>query len=103
MDEKIFQIILALIPLIGTILTVYIIPLIREKVDNEKLTKYKYWVDMAVKAAEMLWTESGMGEDKKEYVVEFLTNMFNRDEVVITEEQMDVLIEACVQEMKKNK
>ena len=100
MDERLFQIVLAIIPVLGTIITVFIIPLIKEKIGAEKLAKYEYWADLAVKAAEMLWTETGHGEDKKQYVVEFLTNMFNKKKVVITEEQMNILIESAVKQLK---
>lgn len=100
MDEKLFSVILALIPVLGTILTVYIIPFIKEKIGNEKLSKYEYWVDIAVKAAEMIWTETGHGADKKKYVVEFINNMFNSKKIVITEEQINVLIEASVKQLK---
>lgn len=100
MDEKLFSLILAIIPVLGTIITVFIIPLIKEKIGAEKLAKYEYWADLAVKAAEMLWTETGHGEDKKQYVVEFLTNMFNKKKVVITEEQMNILIESAVKQLK---
>ena len=100
MDDKLFALVLALIPVMGTILTVYIIPLIKEKIGNEKLVKYEYWADIAVRAAEMLWKESGKGEDKKAYVVDFLNNMFNKDKVVITEQQIELLIESCVKQMK---
>lgn len=100
MDEKIFDLILLLIPIIGTILTTYIIPLIKEWIGNEKLAKYEEWTSMAVRAAEMIFSESGMGEKKKAYVIEFLTDMFNKNKVVITDEQMQILIEACVKQMK---
>ena len=100
MDEKLFSLILAIIPVLGTIITVFIIPLIKEKIGAEKLAKYEYWADLAVKAAEMLWTETGHSEDKKQYVVEFLTNMFNKKKVVITEEQMNILIESAVKQLK---
>ena len=100
MDERLFQIILAIIPVLGTIITVFIIPLIKEKIGAEKLAKYEYWADLAVKAAEMLWTETGHCEDKKQYVVKFLNNMFNKKKVVITEEQMNILIESAVKQLK---
>lgn len=103
MDERLFQIILAIIPVLSTILTVYIIPLIKSKIGNENLAKYEYWASLAVKAAEMLWTETGHSEDKKQYVVDFLNNMFNKDKVVITEQQIDILIESAVQELNKDK
>lgn len=102
MDNGLFEIILALIPVIGTILTVYIIPLIKEKVGNEKLAKYEYWASMAVNCAEMIFKEQGMGADKKEYVVNFLNDMFNKKKVVITKEQIEILVESAVKQMKLN-
>lgn len=103
MDDRLFQLILALIPVLGTILTVYIIPLLKEKIGNEKLEKYKEWATMAVKCAEMLWTESGKGQDKKAFVLEYLNNLFNSKKTVITDEQLNVLIEAAVEELNKEK
>lgn len=100
MDERLFQIILASIPVIGAIVTGFVIPFIKEKIGIEKLAKYKYWAEVAVKAAEMMWTESGCGADKKQYVVDFLNNMFNKNKVVITEQQIDILVESAVKQMK---
>lgn len=102
MDSRIFDLILALIPILGTILTVYIIPYIKEKIGNEKLAKYEYWASTAVNCAEMIFKEQGMGENKKEYVVNFLNEMFNKNKVVISEEQINILVESCVKEMKLN-
>lgn len=103
MDEKIFQIILALIPVLGAIITYFVIPLLKEKIGTEKLIQYKEWTTLAVKAAEMLWTESGMGADKKQFVIDYLNKIFNEKKIVITEEQLNVLIEAAVQELNKDK
>lgn len=100
MDERIFELILTIIPVLGTIITVFIVPYIKEKIGNEKLAKYEYWVDTAVHAAEMLFTESGSGEKKKEYVINFLMNMFNKNKINITKEQMEILIEATVKQLK---
>lgn len=100
MDEKIFQIILASIPVFGAIITGFIIPFIKEKIGAEKLAKYEYWTSMAVKCAEMIFKEQGMGEAKKEYVVNFLNEMFNKNKVVITSEQIEILVEAAVKELK---
>lgn len=100
MDDRLFELILACIPILGTILTLYIIPLIKEWIGNEKLDKYEEWASMAVKAAELMWTESGMGANKKAYVVDFLTDMFNKNKIVITEQQMEILIESAVKQLK---
>ena len=103
MDERLFQVILALIPVLGAIVTYFIIPFLKEKVGNERLTQYKEWATLAVRAAEMIWTETGHGADKKAYVVSYLNDLFNENKVVITEEQINILIEAAVQELNKNK
>ena len=101
MDQRIFDLIIAIIPVLGVILTSFIIPYFKEQIGNEKLNKYQEWANMAVKAAEMIFTESGMGAEKKEYVVKFLTEQFNKNKVVITEEQMNILIESAVKMMKE--
>ena len=101
MNDKLFELILAFIPILGTILTLYVIPYFKELIGNEKLGKYQEWVTMAVKAAEMIFTEKGMGVQKKEYVVKFLTEQFNKNKVVITENQLNILIEAAVKQMKE--
>lgn len=100
MDNRLFQIILAVIPVLCTILTVYIVPYIKAKIGTENLSKYEYWVNIAVKAAEMIWTETGHGADKKQYVIEFMNNMFNSKKIIITEEQINLLIESAVKNMK---
>lgn len=100
MNDKLFDLILAIIPVLGVIITGFIIPFIKEKIGSEKLAKYEYWVTTAVQAAEMLYTESGMGAEKKQYVVNFLNDMFNKNKIVITEEQLNLLVEAAVKQMK---
>ena len=100
MNDVLIKIILGLISILGTVITCIVVPYIKEKLGNEKLAKYEYWASMAVSAAEMIFKEQGMGETKKEYVVNFLNEMFNKNKIVITEEQIEILIEACVKQMK---
>lgn len=100
MNENVFNVILALIPVLGAIVTGFVIPFIKEKIDADKLAKYKYWASLAVRAAEMLWTNSGCGKDKKQYVIDFLNNMFNKKKTVITEQQLEILVESAVKQMK---
>lgn len=100
MNEVLFEIIIELIVVLGTILTGFLIPYIKEKIGSERLAKYKEWTKFSVQCAEMLFNEHGMGETKKEYVINFLNNMFNKKKVIITPEQIEVLIESAVKEMK---
>ena len=100
MNEVLFEIINMLIPILGLIITGFIIPFIREKIGAEKLAKYEYWADLTVRAAEMMWTEAGSGVSKKQYVIDFLDNMFNKNKTVITKEQIEILVESAVKQMK---
>ena len=101
MNENVFNVIMSILPVLGAIITYYVVPYIKANVDSVKLAQCKEWVTLAVKTAEMIWQETGHGEDKKSYVVKFLTDMLNSNKMVITENQMNVLIESAVKEMKE--
>lgn len=73
----------ALIALLSAVITGLFIPLIKSKLSAEKSDALKFWVGVAVKAAEQLYG-SKTGKQKKEYVVSFLLSkgiVFNVDEV----------------------
>lgn len=73
----------AVIALLATLITTFVIPLIRKKLSAEKTEELKKWVGVAVKAAEQLYG-SKTGQEKKEYVVAFLMSkgiVFDVDEV----------------------
>lgn len=74
--------------IVGYATTTYLIPFLREK-------KLFVWVQKAVLAAEEKYKESGKGAEKKAYVIKFLKEHFN---LTLSEEQLDLLIEATVQE-----
>ena len=102
MNNNWFNLILAIIPVLGLVITGFIIPLIKEKIGFEKLVKYEEWAIQAVQAAELIFNEKGMGKTKKEYVINFLNKMFNKKKTVITPEQIEILIESAVKTMKSN-
>lgn len=100
MEERLFELVLAVISLLGVVITRYVIPYIKANTDNEKLSEYQDWAILAVNAAEMIFAGQGLGEQKKAYVVDFLTKQFNEKKVVITEQQLNILIEAAVKQLK---
>lgn len=101
MNENLFEVLLTLIPVLGAILTYFVVPCIKARMETAKLEQYRQWADLAVKAAEMLWTETGHGPDKKQYVTRFLDKLFNAKKTVVTEEQLNILIEAAIAQMKQ--
>lgn len=64
----------AVITLIAAIVTTFLIPWIKSKIDAAKLAQIVEWVGIAVRAAEQIYNESGMGEKKKQYVLDFLAD-----------------------------
>lgn len=99
MNENLLTIILAIIPVLATIITTVVVPLILSKISAEKLALIIKWVGRGVQAAEMLFPEAKSGEAKKEYVINFIDRMFNKRKVIITREQIEVIIESIVAEI----
>ena len=85
----------AVIALIASIITTFLIPWIKSKIDAAKLAQIVEWVGIAVRAAEQIYNESGMGEKKKQYVLDFLASKgFTLDP-----DSINAMIEAAVKEL----
>lgn len=69
------------------------------KNNNQKFADFVDWVEKAVKAAEKIFPEAKSGAKKKEYVIEFVNTVAEKIGVTITEEQIDILIEAAVEDL----
>lgn len=87
----------AAITLAALLITTFLIPWIRTQISSEKLEQVKKWTSVGVKAAEMIYRESGMGEAKKKYVQEFLAGKGCKLDV----DTVDALIEATVRQMQQ--
>ena len=91
-------IIIAVLTLIFSLITAFLIPYIKTKVSAEQFATIKLWVQVAVQAAEMLYVGSGRGEEKKKYVIEFL----NSKGFTLNAEEIENLIESAVLELKQS-
>ena len=54
------------------LITTFLIPWVKKRIDGEKLLEIRKWTMIAVEAAEMIYNETDMGEIKFDYVVRFL-------------------------------
>lgn len=61
----------ALILLLASVITVVIVPALRERYSNEQLEKAKSWVQIAVYAAEKMYG-AGKGDEKLAYAEQIL-------------------------------
>ena len=87
----------AVITLLVAVITTFLIPYLKEKVDAEKFEKIKAWTKVAVEAAEMIYNGAGRGAEKKAYVLEYL----NSKGYKLDSDTIDKLIESAVLELKK--
>ena len=85
------QIISAVIALISALVSAFLIPWLKTKIDANKLQTIKTYVEIGVKAAEQLYAATD-GEEKKAYVISFLAEHGIRFDV----STIDQLIEAAV-------
>lgn len=82
----------AIIALVVAVITAFVTPWLKGKIDADKLEQIKLWVTVAVEAAEQLYNGTGRGEEKKAYVVKFL----QEKGFTIDPDSLDKLIEAAV-------
>lgn len=85
------QIISAIIALLSALISAFLIPWLKQQISAERLKKWQSYVEIAVRAAEQLYTAND-GDAKKAYVLQYLAERgisFDSDTV-------DKLIEAAV-------
>lgn len=85
------DIIKAIIALVTAIVSAFIIPWLKKKINAEELKKWQVYVDIAVRAAEQLFSTE-QAKEKKAYVVQYLASKgikFDTDTV-------DKMIESAV-------
>ncbi len=99
MNDNLFKVIMALIPVFGAVITGFIVPYIKEKISTTQMEEIIKWVTKAVQAAEVLFDAPKSGEEKREYVINFIDKMFNSKKEVITKDQIRILLEASWKEM----
>lgn len=90
------QVVIAVLTLIFGCISAFLIPYLKSKLTTEQLSKVKFWVNIAVEAAEMIYAGTGRGQEKKEYVLKFL----NSKGFTLNTDEIENLIESAVLELK---
>ena len=90
------EILTAIITLIVAIVSTFVIPYLKTKVEAAKLEEVMTWVTVAVEAAEMIYAGTGRGEEKKAYVIKYL----NTKGYTLDTDSIDALIESAVLSLK---
>ncbi len=76
----------------------FVIPFLKAKTTSSELESLIEFVTVGVRAAEMMYKETGMGAKKKEYVVEYLKELGYEVDV----NEIDAMIEGAVFDLKNS-
>lgn len=100
-NELFLQIMGGIITILCALITGFVIPWLKSKVDAEQTAKLSYYVDMAVRCAEQIYTPE-QWEQKKEYVTNYITDLINTTfKIKLSAEDINVLIEGAVNQIKR--
>ena len=100
MNDLTFNILKIVVSICSALIAVYLVPYIRNKLKDDKYTQLLMIIEVAVRAAEQTIGD-GMGPVKKEEVIKFVTEWMNSQGIVISQDQLDQLIEAAVFNMNR--
>lgn len=84
----------AMLTLLATIITVFIIPWLKSKAKNEQLQNIRQWAIELVEAAEVLIKGTKLGQRKKEFVMKKLMEICEQSGYTFSEQQLEVIIES---------
>lgn len=101
MNEIIFEILKMAIMLVIVLFARYVIPYIKLQVENTKYAWLVKWVELSVKSAEQTILGNKTGAEKKAVVTEFIKDLLIQKNILISDQQLDTLIESAVYIMNK--
>lgn len=85
--------------ILAALITRYLIPWIKAKTEGETISLICDWTAQAVLAAEQTHG-AGTGTEKKQIVREFIQKILAQKGVALTDEEIDIMIEAAVKQIQ---
>ena len=99
MNDLTFNILKIIVSVATVLISVYVIPLLKEKLNESKYQRLLDMVEIAVRAAEQ--TIKADGSVKKDQVIEFVSYYMAQHGIAISHDQLDQLIECAVYNLKQ--
>ena len=100
--DLITKIVELLLTIIIMLLSAYVIPWIKTRIGAEKMKQLEQFCEAAVRAAEQLYTPD-QWKQKKEYVLQLVTDKITSLGIGLNEAEVDAIIEGVVNFVKHNK
>ncbi|MDE7322765.1 MAG: phage holin [Lachnospiraceae bacterium] len=99
MNDILYEIFRLVLLLAVFVVTCYLLPLMKGKIGQDRLDTVTDWVNTAVLMAQQVYYAK-TGAERKAIVVNLLKNILVAKNISISDEQLDMLIEAAVKTMK---
>lgn len=96
MNEILFSVIQIVIVVLLGLVSRYVVPWLKVKLDTEKASQILAWIQTAVTAAEQIISGESKGVEKKAFVTEYMNKLLKEKGISMTEEQLNLLIESAV-------
>lgn len=103
MNDITFDVLKIVISVCAALITVYAVPYLKALKENSRYESLVDIVEVAVRAAEQTFRESGQGARKKEEVMTFVREWMQSHGISISSYQLDQLIECAVYQMKQGR
>ena len=99
MNIDLTQIIVAIIGLCGSLITAFVIPWIKSKIDTNQQVLLLSFAKTAVYAAQQIYDASD-GDKKKAYALEQVKDCLNKRKIRIDDTEISEVIESALKEIK---
>lgn len=93
MKIDITQLVIALIGILCTAITTYLIPYFKSKTTTTQQANILNWAKLGVQCAEILYTGSGKGDEKRAYVEKYIQKMCEKANIKIDTDSVRIAIE----------
>lgn len=101
MNEITFDVLKIVVSVCVALITVYVVPYLKTLKNDKRYASLVDMVEVAVKAAEQNFKQSGQGAAKKEEVMNFVRDWMASNGIEIRIDQLDQLVEAAVYQLKQ--
>lgn len=99
-NELYVKIILAIISILGAIISGVLIPFLKSKITEIKLNRVYDFISFAVRCAEQKYSKEQWAE-KKNFVMDWVISFINKNlGINLTYDDLDVIVEGIVNEIK---
>ena len=103
MNDIVYYALYILVVLAGTLITRYLVPFIKSKLDTQKLNHLMIWAEKAVCAVEQSHTDKNLPSTKKECAMEIIEDAAAKLGLKMSDSELETLLEAFVHQLNQGK